>query len=132
MPYIITYLCTSALFWASGTLLGFSGWLSVKEPLCQRHGFDPWSRRIPRAVEQLSPRATAAGVRVPRARGPQVPSPCAPGPVLRSKRSASAELQSGSPSSQLERDLCDSDCPAQPVINKQNRKPKKHRRGHAS
>jgi len=32
-------------------------WLSDKESTCQykRHGFDPWSGEIPRALEQLSP-----------------------------------------------------------------------------
>ena len=28
----------------------------------QGHGFDPWSRKIPRATRQLSPWATAAGL----------------------------------------------------------------------
>ena len=34
--------------------------LSGKESACQcgRHGFDPWSEKIPRATEQLSPRVT--------------------------------------------------------------------------
>ena len=87
MPYIIIYLCSGALFWASGTLLGFTGWLSGKESLCQRHGFDPWSRRIPRVVGQLSPCAPAvkpvcpepvrpsSEARVPRARAPQQEKP---------------------------------------------------------
>ena len=40
--------------------LGLSWWLSAKESSCQcrRHGFHPWSGKIPRAVEQLSPWAT--------------------------------------------------------------------------
>ena len=35
-------------------------WLSGEESACQcrRHGFDPWSGKIPHAVEQLSQRAT--------------------------------------------------------------------------
>ena len=35
---------------------GLPWWLSGKESTCQcrRHGFDPWSRKIPRAEEQLS------------------------------------------------------------------------------
>ena len=34
---------------------GLPWWLSGKESicLCRRHGFDPWSRKIPDAVEQL-------------------------------------------------------------------------------
>ena len=35
-------------------------WVSGKESTCQyrRHGFGPWSGKIPRSVEQLSPRDT--------------------------------------------------------------------------
>ena len=35
---------------------GFPWWLSSKESACQgrRHGFDPWSRKIPHTSEQLS------------------------------------------------------------------------------
>ena len=35
---------------------GLPWWLSGKESACQckRHGFDPWTRKIPRAMEQLS------------------------------------------------------------------------------
>ena len=36
--------------------LGVSWWLSGKVSACQcrRHGFDPWSRKIPHALEKLS------------------------------------------------------------------------------
>ena len=39
---------------------GLPWWLSGKEPTCQgrRHGFNPWSGKIPHAEMQLSPRAT--------------------------------------------------------------------------
>ena len=39
---------------------GLPWWLSGKESTCQcrRHGFNPWSRKIPRAMEQLSPCVT--------------------------------------------------------------------------
>ena len=39
---------------------GLPWWLSGKESTCQcrRHGFDPWSGKIPHAVEQLSQRIT--------------------------------------------------------------------------
>ena len=35
-------------------------WLSGRESTCQcrRHGFDPWSRKIPHAAEQLGPGTT--------------------------------------------------------------------------
>ena len=41
-------------------VLGLPWWLSDKEPSCQcrRHGFDPWSGKIPHVTEQLSPSAT--------------------------------------------------------------------------
>ena len=44
-------------------------WLSGKESTCQcwRHGFDPWSRRIPPAMGQLSLCATTTDAQVPRA-----------------------------------------------------------------
>ena len=39
---------------------GFPGGAVVQESACQcrGHGFDPWSRKIPHAMEQLSPCAT--------------------------------------------------------------------------
>ena len=40
----------------SNIKIGLPWWLSGKESACQnkRHGFDPWSRKIPHAAEQLS------------------------------------------------------------------------------
>jgi len=40
--------------------MGLPWWLSGKEPACQcrRRGFNPWSGKIPHAVEQLSLCAT--------------------------------------------------------------------------
>ena len=40
--------------------LGLPKWLNVKESTfkCRRHGFDPWSREILQAVEQISLSAT--------------------------------------------------------------------------
>ena len=36
---------------------GLPWWLNGKESAyqCRRHGFDPWSRKIPHVMEQLSP-----------------------------------------------------------------------------
>ena len=34
---------------------GLPWWLSSKEPTCRRHWRNPWSRKIPQALEQLSP-----------------------------------------------------------------------------
>ena len=41
-------------------ILGLPCWLSGKESTCQcrRHRFNPWSRKIPHAAEQLSPCTT--------------------------------------------------------------------------
>ena len=41
-------------------LLGLPWWCSGWESTCQcrGHGFEPWSRKIPHATEQLSPCAT--------------------------------------------------------------------------
>ena len=42
--------------------IGFPWWRSGWEStcLCRGHGFEPWSRRIPHAAEQLSPCITTA------------------------------------------------------------------------
>ena len=53
-----------------------SGWESTCQ--CRAHGFEPWSGRIPRAAEQLSPWATIA-------------EPARLEPVLRSKRGRDSE-----------------------------------------
>ena len=44
-------------------LAGLPWWLSGKESTCQcrRHGFNPWSRKIPQAAEQLSSSTTTVG-----------------------------------------------------------------------
>ena len=44
--------------------LGLPWWLSGKESAChfRRHWLDPWSRRIPRAVEQISPCTSTVGL----------------------------------------------------------------------
>ena len=57
--------------------LGLPWWCNGYESACQcrGHGFDPWSGKIPRAAEQLSPCATTTEARVPRARAPQQEKP---------------------------------------------------------
>ena len=66
-----------SLKWLIG---GLSWWLSGKESDCQcrRHGFDPWSRKIPHASEQLSSCLTTSepvlgspGTATTEARSPQ-------------------------------------------------------------
>ena len=60
--------------------MGLPRWLSGKESACQcrRHGFDPWSGKIPQALEQ-------------RSRAPQLPSLCSGALVTWSPRSATRE-----------------------------------------
>ena len=43
-----------------GAKPGFPWWLSAKESVCQcgKYIFDPWSRKIPYAMEQLNPCTT--------------------------------------------------------------------------
>ena len=43
---------------------GFPWWLSGKESAYQfrRHEFNPWSQKIPQAMEQLKPRARTLGL----------------------------------------------------------------------
>ena len=44
-------------YYAKNEVRGLSWWPSGKESACQgrRHKFEPWSRKIPHAMEQLSP-----------------------------------------------------------------------------
>ena len=48
--------CFSCIQISKCNTFGLPWWLSGKESACQcwRHGFDPWSGRIPQATEQLS------------------------------------------------------------------------------
>ena len=57
--------------------LGLPWWLSGKESTCRcrRHGFNPWSRKIPHAVGQLILSATTAEPVLYGARELQLPSP---------------------------------------------------------
>ena len=57
----IKTMTTLALTHPIESCLGLPWWLSGKESTCQcrRHGFDPWSSKIPYTSEQLSPCATA-------------------------------------------------------------------------
>ena len=59
-------------------MLGLPWWLSCKESTgqCRRHWFDPWSRSIPYAMEQLGPCATTSEPRL-QSRELQLLSPCA-------------------------------------------------------
>ena len=47
---------------------GASLWRSGEESTCQcrGHGFEPWSRKIPHAMEQLSLHVTTTEARVPQ------------------------------------------------------------------
>ena len=51
-------------------IVGLPWWLSGKKSACQcrRHGFDPWSRKIPQAVGQPSLCATITNFTCPGAK----------------------------------------------------------------
>ena len=49
-------------------------WMRIRLPTWG-HGFYPWSRKIPRAMEQESPRAPSPGPACPRACAPQPEKP---------------------------------------------------------
>ena len=59
-------------------------WFRGKESACggRRHSFNPWSRKTPHAMEQLSLSATAIGP-VPQSPGPQLLSPGGAAPQVR-------------------------------------------------
>ena len=80
------FLFTKCMFYWRISMLPW--WLSGKESTCQcwRHGFDPWSRRIPPAMGRLSPCATTTG--------PVLYSPCSAtrgAAAMRSPRTATKE-----------------------------------------
>ena len=97
-------------------ILGLPWWLSGKESAsqCRRHGFDPWSGKIPRAAEQRSPQATTAEPEL-TARELQ---------LLKSVNARAHALQPERPplgeacSPKLDKSLCSSEDPAQSKINK--------------
>ena len=92
---------------------------------CRRHGFDPWSGKIPHAIRHLSPCTTTAEPALyrvwelqlwkwvhPRARAPQQEKP------LRWE-ACTLQLERSSHSLQLERSQCSNKDPAQLKMNKQ-------------
>ena len=81
--------------------------LSGKESVCQckRIEFDPWSGKIPHAMEQLSPCATTIGPVLRNKWGPCKENPC-------------TAMKSGPYSPQLEKSPHSNKDPAQPKINK--------------
>ena len=86
-------------------------WFSGKESACQcrRYGLNPWSRKIPHAMEHLGPCG-------------QLLSPCSREPVLCNKRSPHNEKPEHHNyrvfSPQLEKSPHSNKDPAQPKINK--------------
>ena len=73
--YIVHYEDVNSKFHILRRHLGLPWWLSGWESACQcrGHGFEPWSGKIPHAVEQLGPWAT-------------ITEPAHLEPVLRNKR----------------------------------------------
>ena len=92
---------------------GLPWWFSDLESACQcrGHGFEPWSRKIPHAAEQLSPCATTTEACAPRARAPQQEKPPqweARAPQRRVDRLAATR----------EKPMCSNEHPTQPKIKK--------------
>ena len=97
---------------------GLPWWLSGKESTCQcrGHGFDPWSRKISHASEQLSPCATILK--------PLHPKACAlqQGKQPQWEAHPSWHLESSSHSPKLEKSPSTNEDPAQPKMNKIKKK----------
>ena len=98
---------------------------SVVEPACQcrRHEFEPCSRKIPHAAEQLSPCTTAPGPVLLRPEAAtseaHVPwSQCSATRDVTAKRSHALQLESSPHSTQLEKSPCGNEDSAQPKIKK--------------
>ena len=113
-------------------MTGLPWWLSGKESACQcrRHTFDPWSRRIPPAVEQQSHNSRACALE-PRNNtkptccnywNPHTLEPCSATREATAVRSLCTATKSGSCSPQLEKSPRSSRDPAQPEINKSIKK----------
>ena len=83
--YILVYLLNKKFDWR------LPWWLSDKESAfqCRRHGFNPWSRKIPHAAEQLSPAQLLS--RCSRARELQLLKPMSLEPVP-TRREATAMI----------------------------------------
>ena len=100
-------------------------WLSSKESACQcrRHRFNPWSGKIPRAGEQLSPSTTTTEP-VLRAWGRKLLTPsCPTASALQQEKPLQSEVRAPqlerSPLSlQQEKSPHSKEDPAQPQINK--------------
>ena len=58
-------IMTHFKYWNKKIVIGLPWWLSGRESTCQCriHGLDPWSRKIPHAMEQLTLSARAPGPR---------------------------------------------------------------------
>ena len=89
----LSFISTPSHRAQTADLLGRRGSLGIKSPglglplwhtgcrstcQCRRHGFDPWSRKIPHAVEQLSPRTQLLSLCSGTRETIAVRSPCSP------------------------------------------------------
>ena len=100
--------------------------LSSKESTCQcrRHMFDPWAKKIPHAVEQLSPCATTIEPVLSRVRELQLWKPSSPRACALQQEKPpeweahTLQLESSPHSLQLEKSLHSNQDSVQPKINK--------------
>ena len=84
---------------------GFPWWCSGWESACQcrGHGFEPWSEKIPRAAEQLSPCATNTEPTCRNYWSPCIWSPCSTTREATAVRSPRTTTKSGPREPQLEK-----------------------------
>ena len=105
--------------------IGRPWWLSDKESSCQcrRHRFDPWSRKIPHATEQLNPCATTTEPVLWSlgAANTEAHMPYSLGSATREATAvrSTATREQQAPLATTGEGLCSKD-PAQPQINKVN------------
>ena len=98
-------------------------WLSDKAFTCQcrRYGFDPWSRKIPYALKQLSPCTTATELQRPRSTTAEAHAPwssCSQQEKPLQREVWLPQLESSLHSPQPEKSLCSNRDSAQPKIKK--------------
>ena len=91
---------------------GLPRWFNSKNSACQcrRHGFDPWSRKTPHALEQLSPSATTTE--------PMLQSPCSATREATGMRSLLTAMKSSPHLPNWRKGPASNEDPAQPKINK--------------
>ena len=122
--------------------MGLPWWCSGSESVCQyrKHWFSPWSGKIPRTVEQLSPHTTSTRARTQSReattreaatiRSLHTATTCTQSPEAMTReaamiRSPHTAAKGSPPATHLEKAQVKQEDPGQPKINKLNFKTKK-------